>query len=316
MDNLQKINEIPFLDLFSKIWIQTEKDKTPNEYKIQVPWQNRISNWSYKLNILKNAVFANWNTRPEWSIFLFMKDYLNAKDEREVFKWFEENFGIKSKKEKPKPNISKKKILDDLLEFLIWDDFNEQKLTAIKAYLFNRWFSRDFLNSEEWVKRIKEVFSTIWFCENPATRQNKKKEWLPTKPVLIFPALDQSWNILWAKLRKVNNLPEDENSKDTKSINITWSHSWQVAGSYMAYATSLAKFCWFTRLTKTHRFSLSKQLLHLIGRQRLVAAQLSQHEGNAGILFHDFHAHESLHGRWPDCDRPMALQSKGIMVAY
>lgn len=230
MDNLQKINEIPFLDIFAKLWIMTEKSTTVNEYKIQVPWESRISNWSYKVNVAKNAVFANWATRPQWSPFMFMKEHLNASDDRKVFEWFEENFNIKTNFEKPKKNTTKKEILENVWSFLIRENFTPQIMSSIKTWLVNRWFTLDFLNSEEWTERIHEVFYQIWFCENPATRTKNKdsKEWLPSKPVLIFPALDHTWKIIWAKLRKINNLPEDESTKDSKSINISWSSSWVI----------------------------------------------------------------------------------------
>lgn len=227
MDNLQKINSIPYLDLFAKLWILTEKSSTVNEYKIQVPWDNRISNWSYKVNIQKNIVFANWSTRPQWFVFTFTKDHLWLNHDREVFKWFEDNFNIKSEEKKFDKNIKKEDLLKNFSKYKIKDNFSEQILWAIKTWLINRWFSYEYVNSENWIKRIKEVFSICWFCENPATKQNNKKEWLPSKPVLIFPQI-LSAKLSWLKLRKINNLPEDENSKDTKSINITWSKSWLI----------------------------------------------------------------------------------------
>ena len=173
MDNLNKINEIPFLDIFTKLWIQVEKDTTVNEFKLQIPWENRVSNWSYKINTEKNIVYANWNTRPQWTPFSYMQTYLWTSNDRDVFKWFENEFNIKSEFEKTKPNIPKKKILENLSNYLIWNDFNQQKLWAIQTWLVKRGFTHQYVNSEEWLTRIKIVFKTIWFCENPWTRQNK-----------------------------------------------------------------------------------------------------------------------------------------------
>ena len=225
MDNLERINQLPFLDIFAKLWIQTEKDTTPHEYKIQVPWTNRMSNWSYKLNTLKNAVYANGQDRPQWGVFFFVKQTLNSPDDRTVYKWFEDNCGIKSEFEKPVRNVPKKDILANFHKYMIWDNFNQQTLWAIRTWLVNRGFEHEYVNSEEWTARIKEVFKTVWYCENPSTRQNKRKEWLTTRPVLIFPWLDPKWNLLGVKMRKTNNKPEDEETKDSKSINITWSKS-------------------------------------------------------------------------------------------
>ena len=228
MDNLEKINHIPFLDIFAKLWIQTEKDTIVNEYKVQIPWDWRISNWSYKLNTQKNAVYANWQDRPSWGPFYFIKKTLHTIDDREVYKWFENNFWIKTEFEKPKKNVIKKEILNNFNKFIIWKDFNQEKIWAIKTWLVNRWFEHKYVNSDEWLLKIKEVFKNIWYCENPSTKQNSKKEWLATKPVLIFPWLDKDWNIIWVKMRKINNKPEDEEEiwKASKSINITWSKSW------------------------------------------------------------------------------------------
>ncbi|HMS90646.1 MAG TPA: DUF5906 domain-containing protein [Candidatus Absconditabacterales bacterium] len=226
MDNLQKINEVPFLNIFQKLGIATKKDTTVNEYRIQVPGEGRISNGSYKLNIQKNAVYANGQSRPQGQPFNFVKEHFNC-DEREVFKWFEENFSIKGELEKPRKNVKKEDILKNFSDYMIGSNFTQEVLGGIKTWLVNRGFSHEYVNSDEGLDRIYKVFKNIGYCSNPATRPKSKtsKEWLDSKPVLIFPALDQNGNITGVKMRKTNNLPEDESSKDSKSINVTGSKS-------------------------------------------------------------------------------------------
>ncbi len=158
MDNLEKINKIPFLDLFSKIGIQTAKDTTLNEYRLSVPGEARISNGSYKVNTIKNVVYANGNTRPQGTVFSFMKIHLNAINDRDVFAWFEENFGIKTEKEVKKANILKKVILEKFSDYRI-RVFDEQILGNIRTWLVHRGFSHEYVNSEEGTQRIKTVFS-------------------------------------------------------------------------------------------------------------------------------------------------------------
>ncbi len=227
MDNLEKINKVSFLDVFSKIGIQTQKDTTLNEFRIQVPWEARISNGSYKVNTLKNVVYANGNTRPQGTVFSFMKMHLWALNDRDVFSWFEENFGIKSALEKKKPNTPKKDILENFQKYQIKQNFTEQILGNIRSWLVHRGFTHEYVNSPEGTERIKSVFSICWFCENPATRTKTKggKDWIPTRPVIIFPELSAEPKIVWCKMRKTNNLPEDEESTDSKSINIAGGNS-------------------------------------------------------------------------------------------
>lgn len=229
MDNLEKINQIPFLDLFSRLWLQTQKDTTINEYRLQIPGESRISNGSYKVNTLKNVVYANWSTRPQWTVFSFMQMYLSATNDRDVFQWFEDNYQIRSvlDKTKKKWNTPKKDLLHKFDDFIIEKNWSEQILWAIRTWLVHRGFDHDFVNSQEGTDRIVKVFWKLWFCESPATKTKWKdsKEWFASKPVIMFPAYDQNGIQIGCKMRKVNNLPEDEDSKDSKSINITWAQS-------------------------------------------------------------------------------------------
>ncbi len=230
MDNLEKINNIPFLDVLSKLGLQTQKEAATNEYRIQVPGESRISNGSYKLNYNKNVVFANGSTRPQWTVFQFMGMYLNTKNDRAVFAWFEENFQIKTAFEKAKPNVSKKTFLTEFHDkYMIQKIWSPQIMGAIKTWLTHRGFSHDYLSSPEADERIMEVFKYIGFCENPSTMKRKwTEDWLPSRPVLMFPSLDVDGKIIGMKLRKVNNMPEDETTKDSKSINVTGSESWVI----------------------------------------------------------------------------------------
>ena len=115
-DNLQRINEIPFLEIFARVGVSYEKNHM-GEYHFQTP-EGKISNGSYKMNEAKNAVFANGQTRPQGTPFLFVKQYYDF-NERQTFQWFEEQFDIKSEKKNSEPNIPKATLLSNISSYII-----------------------------------------------------------------------------------------------------------------------------------------------------------------------------------------------------
>ena len=162
--NLDRINQIPFLDIFIKIGISTKRN-SDGEYFIQTP-EGKMSDGSYRLNEKKNAVFCLGATRPHGTPFLFMREYIGSGD-REVFKWFEDHFDIKTNMEKSKPNISKKKILENISDYILGPNMSDEQLGQIKIWLGDRGFSFDDLNSPDIESKIREVFKTVGLCENP-----------------------------------------------------------------------------------------------------------------------------------------------------
>ena len=220
--NLDRINQIQFLDIFTKLGIQTKRN-SDGEYLIETP-EGKMSDGSYRLNIKKNVVFCLGATRPHGTPFLFVRDY-NGSDDRTAFKWFEDHFDIKTSQEKPTPNIPKKNILENLPNYLLGSSITDEQMGQIKMWLGHRGFTFDQLADPQVISRIREVFSTVGFCENPGTKQDSSGQWIQTKPVIVFPSLDQNGKIIGAKMRKINNLPEDEAAGGTKSINITGSKS-------------------------------------------------------------------------------------------
>ena len=90
------------------------------------------------MNVAKNVVYAVGNTRPQGTVFAFVKAHLNHKSDRDTFAWFEENFQIKSTLEKKKANVSKKDILENFDKYRIGSNMTDQMLASVKTWLVHR----------------------------------------------------------------------------------------------------------------------------------------------------------------------------------
>lgn len=225
MTDVDKCNAVSFDLIFPKLWIQTKNVWL--EFLITSPLSWKISKGGYRYNPVDNAVYDEGKkTRPVGNPFPFVKNHLQLTTP-ETVDWFSQNWLIKKwDRKKTEPNIKKSEILSNPEKFIIWNDFNMETMLWIKTWLKHRGFTQDYIDSYEWEIRIKEVFKYFWFVKNPATKK-VNGEWLPSRPCIIFPGRNSEDIITQIKLRKTNNLREDENDKDSmKSIQITWSKAW------------------------------------------------------------------------------------------
>ncbi len=217
MNPFEKINNLPVLEVLDKLNIPYVKNGN-NYVLLKENWQKDTS---FSIDINKNIITDFGKTWIHGSLFDFIwqycfwfsyEDMRNNEIRSEVLQFCEEKWLIQLEK---KNFVFKKSLTSqELLE-----KFEELKLNGFKQviaqFLVKRWVDPKWIEKNQ--LRIWEVFANIWYYDNYFTTEfetykDENWEWVVQEGdtpknvgVFLFPCYDEKHNIIWCKIRRVDN---------------------------------------------------------------------------------------------------------------